>query len=170
MVQAVVVKPLGELAKNLCTQVFGDVALVIDLADRLGDFHQLLVQHQEDAAFDGVGQHKVVDLCRVVLSVAVDAADALLHIHRVPRQVEVEQDARELQVDAFTASRRTNQHARAILLPEAALGCNLGTVITTTQHGHALAGECLVDLPRNQVHRAEVGGKHDDFFARVLPP
>ena len=105
-----------------------------------------------------------------VLPVAVNAPDALFDVHRVPRQVEVEQDASELQVDAFTPSGSADQHARAILQPEATFCCNLGAVIATAQHRYPLARKRLLDFACYQIHRAEIGGEDHDFFIRVLAP
>ena len=82
--------------------------LFVHLAERLGDLLELVVEQQEDLAFDRVGQDEVVDLGGVALAVAVDAPDALLDVHRVPRQVEVEQNASVLEVDAFPARRRAD--------------------------------------------------------------
>jgi hypothetical protein len=40
--------------------------------------------------FHRVRRHDVVDLSGVTLPVSVDAADPLLHVHRVPWQITVE--------------------------------------------------------------------------------
>ena len=47
-----------------------------------------------------------------------ESADALLHVHRVPRHVEMNEAAGDLQVDALAAGARGHQKARAILMPE----------------------------------------------------
>lgn len=60
MVETVVVESLGQLPKNLRTKVFGDIALVIDLADGLGDLREFLVKQQENPPLNSVGQQKVV--------------------------------------------------------------------------------------------------------------
>jgi hypothetical protein len=53
---------------------------------------------------------------RPALSDAIDAADSLLESHRVPWQLEVDDDTtRALQVQAFTRSVRGEQHGRAAI-------------------------------------------------------
>lgn len=49
MVQAVIVEPFRKLPKNLSTQVFGNVALVVDFSDRPRDLGQLFIEQQKDA-------------------------------------------------------------------------------------------------------------------------
>ncbi len=94
----------------------------------------------------------------------------MLHIHRIPRQIEAEQDSRELQIDAFASCCRANQHTRAILLAEAALGRHLGSVVTTAQHHDALTGERLLDLAGDHIDCAEVGGEDHNLVTRILSP
>jgi hypothetical protein len=60
---------------------------------------KLVVQQKEDAPFDGVRKNQVVDFRCVHLTVAVNPPNPLLDVPRVPGQVEVEQDARKLEVD-----------------------------------------------------------------------
>lgn len=106
----------------------------------------------------------------MALAVTMDAPDALLHIHRIPRQVEIEQNACELQIDTFAPGRCTDQHARTILQPKTPLRRCLRTVVAAAQHGNSLTGEGLFNLAGNHVHRAEIGGKDHDLLAGILPP
>ncbi len=71
-----------------------------------------------------VGAHarrrtEVADLDRHAPADAVEAADALLHRHRVPRQVEENEARAELEVAAFAAALGRDQQARALGLAEA---------------------------------------------------
>ena len=104
------------------------------------------------------------------LTIAMNAADPLLHIHRVPRQVEIEQYAGELEIDAFTPCRRANEHSRPIFRFEASFRRDFRAVIAAAQHYDALAGINLLDLVREQVDGAEVRRENHDFLVRVLPP
>src|ERR1700743_181577 len=100
----------------------------------------------------------------------MDTAYALLDIHRVPWQVEIEQDASKLKIDALAPGRRADQHSRAVLLAEAPLRCNLGAMVATAQYNHALAGEGTFDFARDQIHCAKVRGEDHDLLAGVLAP
>ena len=119
---------------------------------------------------DRVGEHKVVDLRRVLLSIAMDAADALLDVHGVPREVEIEEDAGELQVDAFAASSRTHQNPWPILLPEPSLRRCLGAVIPAAKDDDPLARIGGFYLASKQVDGPKVGREDDDLLVRVLLP
>jgi hypothetical protein len=44
----------------------------------------------------------------------MDSTNALLDIHRVPRNIEIEQHAGELNIDALTASCRADKDTRAV--------------------------------------------------------
>ena len=57
----------------------------------------------EHTLLDGAGDEKIEDRSPVLLADAVDPADALLDLHRVPRQVVVDQDVAELEVSALAA-------------------------------------------------------------------
>src|SRR3989449_570841 len=76
----------------------------------------LPVEQLEDIRLDrpGGGQVHDVDLAR--LPDAVQAADALLHHHRVPRQVVVHEHIAELEVPSFAASAGGDQHAARVLV------------------------------------------------------
>ena len=94
-----------KLSEDLRTEVLSNLAALINLAERPTNFSKLLVKQQKNRAFNCVRQDKIVNLCRVALTVAMDASDALLQVHRIPRQVEIEKYAGVLQVDALAACR-----------------------------------------------------------------
>ena len=75
--------------------------LLADLAEPLEE----LVQHPPLA---GVRRDEVEDEAVVLLAVAVDAAHPLLQPHRVPRDVVVDHEPAELEVDPF--ARRLGRH------------------------------------------------------------
>ena len=50
----------------------------------------------------------------MLLAVAVDAPHALLQPHRVPRDVVVDHEPAELEVDAFARRLRRHEHLRAL--------------------------------------------------------
>lgn len=56
-----------------------------------------------------IRRHKVINLCCVNLSVAVNSPDTLLKVHRVPRQIVIEKNTRKLQVDALASRGGANQ-------------------------------------------------------------
>jgi hypothetical protein len=51
----------------------------------------------------------------------MNTPDAQLNVHRIPRQVVVEQDACELKVDPLAPSRRADEDARPVGAAESAL-------------------------------------------------
>ena len=58
------------------------------------------------------GLDEIVDAHRVLLAEAMQPADALLDLHRVPRQIEVGEAMAELEVAPFGAAVREQQRAR----------------------------------------------------------
>jgi len=55
LIETVVAETLRELTENLRAQILGDIAVLVDLAQRSRDLQQLLVEEQEDLSFDRVG-------------------------------------------------------------------------------------------------------------------
>jgi hypothetical protein len=106
----------------------------------------------------------------VVLAVTVDAADALLDVHRIPRQVEVKQHARELEIDPFASGRRADKNARTVLLTKPPLGRQLRAVVAAAQHNHALAGIGSLDFPSDQINSAKICREDDDLLFGILAP
>ena len=68
-----------------------------------------------DIAIDGIGRHEVDNGHRLaLLAVAVDTTDALLDAHGVPRQVIVDQEVAELEVQAFAAHLGGQEHIQRV--------------------------------------------------------
>ena len=170
LIQLVIGDPLGQLPQHLAPQVFRNLPELIDLSKRLGDGEEFLLQQQEDLSLDRIDGHKVVDLRRVLLAVTMDTPDALFDVHRIPRQVVVEQDTRELQVDPLASRRRADQHARAVAPLEPTFRRNLGAVIPALQYLHARAGEALANGGSQRGHAAEIGRKDDDLLVGMHGP
>src|SRR5215210_3949710 len=89
---------------------FGELALIIHLAEYLPDLADdqlehvdLLVEDAQHVLFKRAARDRVEDEDFARLADAVDAADALLNRHRVPRQVEVDERVAELQVAPLAA-------------------------------------------------------------------
>src|ERR1700722_9069808 len=100
----------------------------------------------------------------------MDAADPLLHIHWIPRQVEVKKNARELKIYAFTACRGADQDTWSVLQPKAPFGGNLCTVIPAKKDDNPLPRIDRLDFASEQIHRAEIGGEDHDFLVWILAP
>src|SRR5215210_7960353 len=89
---------------------FGELALIVHLAEYLPDLADdqlehvdLLVEDAQHMLFKRAARDRVEDEDLARLPDAVDAADALLNRHRVPRQVEVDERVAELQVAPLAA-------------------------------------------------------------------
>src|SRR5262245_51966408 len=100
----------------------------------------------------------------------MDAPDALFYIHRVPRQVEIEQYSGELKVDALASCGGTNQDPWAIRIAKAPLRGNLRAMVSTTQHNNPLAGIRFFNLRSKQVDGAEIGGEDDNLLFGISSP
>ena len=99
-----------------------------------------------------VSDTRVVDLRRVVLAIAVDATDALLHPSGSTAN-RVEQDAAgELRTDPSRPAAVQTRHARSVLLAESAFGSNLGPWSPPRSQPPL---ESLINLAGNQIHRAK---------------
>ena len=73
---------------------------------------------------------EVVDAHRVLLAEAVQPADALLDFHRVPRQVEIGQAMRELQIAPFSAVGEHSARALEFLGDRLAFGRESAPLMT----------------------------------------
>jgi hypothetical protein len=60
----------------------------------------------EDPLLAAVGHHQRLDDHRLHAAKAMHPPHPLLHLHRVPRDVEVDEAARDLEVDALAARTR----------------------------------------------------------------
>src|SRR5207245_9133055 len=83
----------------------------VQLADDQLEQLDLPVEQLEDVRLDRPGGGEVHDVHFARLPDAVQAPDALLHHHRVPRQVVVHEHVTELQVPSFAARAGGDQHA-----------------------------------------------------------
>jgi hypothetical protein len=59
----------------------------------------------------------------------MDSTDALFQIHRIPRQIEIEKNARVLEIDALTTSRSADQYSRSVRSLKTFLGGSLRAVV-----------------------------------------
>ena len=82
---------------------------------------------------------------------AVNASDPLLNSHRVPREVEVEEHARELKVDSLPPRRCTDQDPRPIWPLEPPFGRKLCAVVATSKDRDSLARVGGVDLAPDEL-------------------
>ena len=80
----------GGLTQNLTSEVFRNLAIVVQFAQSLSNSVQLFFEQQKYLTLDCVRCDQVVDLGRVLLAVTVDTSDSLLQVHGVPRQVVIE--------------------------------------------------------------------------------
>ena len=87
-----------------------DVFGLVDAKFRQDD-RQLLLQHLADAVLDRIPDHEVDGPHGVGLADAVDAADPLLQLHRIPGNVVVDHHVAELQVQTFAAGVGRHQEA-----------------------------------------------------------
>ena len=67
-IQCLVIQAFGQLPEDLRSQIFGDLPMLIDLAEGLGNLGKLVVEKKEDFPFNGVRQDQIVDLGRVALT------------------------------------------------------------------------------------------------------
>ena len=101
-----VAEPAGVVVPQHALHVGGGQDLAHHVEDGVviegvADLLELGEQALEHPPFDGVGCDEVEDEAVAPLSVAMDAAHALLKAVRVPRDVIVEEDVAALQVDAL---------------------------------------------------------------------
>ena len=166
--QVLVVGAGAEQPQDLAAEILGRLAAFVGLADRRRDLAQLLVQQAVDPLFDRILREQVVDLHRLLLPVTVDPADPLLHGHGVPGQVVVEQDAPDLEVDAFAAGRRAQEKAGAVLAPEVLHRGNLVLDGAALERRDPLRSEDPPELLGEEGQRVPVLGEDDETFVRIL--
>ena len=92
--------------------------LRLEADDRLAEEANGLVEAHHVGP-DPRGRTEVHDLHRDAPADPIEPADALLHRHRVPGQVEEHQAGAELEVAAFASALGRNQQARAVGATEA---------------------------------------------------
>src|SRR5690606_32849010 len=112
----------------------------------LGKTHEELLEH---APFARVHGREVEDEAVLRLAVAMDAPHALLEAHGVPRDVVVDHQPTELEVDAFASSLRGDEHLA--VLAKLALGIDPRVRRVPVADGHA-----AVDLRDREAPLAEL--------------
>src|SRR5712671_1768800 len=87
--------PTVAVARPLMTKV-GSASGELSFKVGPGDLVQFVLKQQKNPPLDRIRKDKIVDLSRMRLSVTMNALDALLHIHGIPWQIEIEQNPVEL--------------------------------------------------------------------------
>jgi len=98
-----------------------DVELTDDELEEL----DLLIEESKHVRFDRIARGEVDDVRLTSLTDAVDAPDALLDDHRIPRQLVVHQAMAELQVESLGAGARRDEDRRRIFFEGGELLCAL---------------------------------------------
>src|SRR6516165_9875716 len=80
------------------------------LADHEFEHRELLIEQMQDLLLQGATGHEVEHEHLALLADAIDASDALLDRHRIPRHVEIDQGVAELDVATFAARLGAKQH------------------------------------------------------------
>ena len=80
------------------------------VVERITNLLQLVQQALEDMPLDRVRGDEIEDQAVLLLTVAVDAPHALLEAIRIPRDVVVEEDVADLQVDPLARGLSCHQH------------------------------------------------------------
>ena len=136
------------------------VEIVLNGLDAL----EQLLQH---AAFARVGGDEIEDEAILLLAVAVDAAHALLQAHGIPRDVVIDHQPAELQVDAFAGGLGGDEHLGG--LPEFPLGedAAAGRVAVADLHSAVNLGEGQPPLAQ-LAERAAFPSVASEVIERVL--
>jgi hypothetical protein len=99
----------------------GEIALLVQAAEDGADLahHQLehgnfFVEQEEHLLLQRAACHQIEDEHFAALSDAVNAADALLDRHGIPRHIEIDQRVAELDVAALAPGLRAQQHRHAL--------------------------------------------------------
>ena len=85
-----------------------------DLADHQLEHGDLLVEQMQHLLLERAAGHEIEHEHLALLADAIDAADALLDRHRIPRHVEIDQRVAELDVAAFAARLGAKQHRHLV--------------------------------------------------------
>ena len=140
-------------------EALGDVVQFLrDRAEDLFAAADRVLEHADppeaalvDVGIDGARRDEVDDRHGLaLLAVAVDAADALLDPHRVPRQVVVDEEVAELEVEALAADFGRQQHVDRV-------GIFLGQREAAAQIGPLLVRHIAVDQPDPQTRALPCG-------------
>src|SRR5437016_147596 len=95
--------------------------LVRDLRNRLCRSLQTTLEVLLNLIFNRSLIEEVINLHDLVLAIAIDAANALLDTHRIPRQIVVDADMAELEIDSFAAGFRRYEKANLRMIAEKSL-------------------------------------------------
>ena len=120
------------------------VQVVLDLLDALEE----LLHH---ATFTGVGGHKVEDEAVLFLAVPMDAPHPLLQTDGVPRDVVVDHQPTELQVDAFAGRLCGDKLLGAVAVAEYPLGVEAGAGHVAVADLHAAVDLRDVQAPLREL-------------------
>ena len=139
----------------------------LDLADRLGHPRELRHQPRDDALLDRAPRHQIQHLDRLVdRAEPLNAADALLQDHRVPRQVVVDQHVGGLQVDPLRAGVGRDQHAALGVRLREPLGVGaVGRAAPPGDQRHPNAA--AFEVAANRLLRLAAAREHDRAPVRV---
>ena len=116
---------------------------------RVADLLELFQQPVEHMALDGVGGHEVEDQAVFGLAVAVDAPHALLQPVRVPRDVIVEEDVADLEIDALAGGLSGHQHLD-VAIAELLLGVEACPLLVAGTGAHPAVNLARAQPPRLQ--------------------
>src|SRR4029077_2790624 len=97
----------------------------------------------------------------------MNAPETLPPAHRVPRQIMIEQHASKLEVNAFAASRRANQHTWTVGPTEPALRCQFRAVVSALEHLNTNAVKACLDCIAKGLDAAEIGREDNDLLTRM---
>ena len=121
----------------------------------------------QDAAFAGVLGHEVEDQAVLLLAVTVDAADALFQADGIPRDVEVDHQPAELQVDAFAGGLGGDEHLGRFLELALGIDARAGRVAIADLHAAVNLRERQPPLAQF-ANRAAVAAVARQVIKRVL--
>jgi len=126
------------LSEYLPSEIFGDVSVLIDLAEAFGHLFELVVEKQEIRP-SIVSDRRDCNLRRVLFARSDGFGRCAVRCPWGSREDEIN-SKRQLKIDAFSAGCSANEDTRAVFLPKATFGCDFGAVVTTSKHDDALAG------------------------------
>src|SRR5690348_17331629 len=138
----------AEVAEN-------DVELTDDELEEL----DLLIEEPQDVRFDRAACREVDDVRLASLTDTMDAADALLDDHRIPRKLVIHEAIAELQVQSLGSGARRDEH-RSSIRSEG------GELLRPFRHGQRAGIDdwravMLPDLFRDELQRREMFAEDD---------
>ena len=98
---------------DLCDFAIEDIGILID--SHFFEYHrELFFQHLSHTVFNRVCYDKIENLHISRLPDTIHTTAALFDLHRIPRQIVVDDDIRELQVQAFATGVSRNKDVRVV--------------------------------------------------------